>query len=114
MADEKEGHAHFVLQFLEECKDAGLHTHIQRRDAFIGDDQIGLQGEGAGDADPLALPAGKFVGIAVELIFRQADAADQVGGAGALIGGAPMPWMTSGSAIRSPTRMRGSSAAIGS
>ena len=42
------------------------------------DDELGIQGQGPGDADPLALPAGELVRVAVALFRSQADFFQQV------------------------------------
>ena len=87
MADEQIGHAKFFLERGEQVQNPRLHRHIQRRHAFVGNDQIRLQGQRACDADALALTAGKFVGIPAQVTVGQADALHQVGGAGAVVGG---------------------------
>ena len=42
--------------------------------------QLGLEREGAGDADALALAAGELVRVVVEVLARQADAFEQLAG----------------------------------
>lgn len=60
--------AEFLLQGAQQIQHPGLHADIQRADAFVGDDEVGLQGQRPGIADPLALTPRKFVRIAVKLI----------------------------------------------
>ena len=52
----------------------GLDGYVQGRYRFIGDDQFGIQGQGAGNADALPLPAAELVGVAIDLIGAKADA----------------------------------------
>ena len=48
-----------------------LTETFERRHRLVADDQVRLGGEGAGDADALALPAGELVRPAVERVARQ-------------------------------------------
>ena len=61
--DEEIGDAELALQFLEQLQHARLHRHVERRHAFVGDDQLWPQGQRPGDADALALAAREFVRI---------------------------------------------------
>ena len=42
-----------------------LDRHVERRDGLVGDDELRLDGERAGDPDPLPLPAAELVRLAV-------------------------------------------------
>jgi len=64
MADEDIGEAVTLLQVAQQIDDLGLHRHVERRGRLVQDDEPGLQDQGAGDGDPLALAAGEFMGIA--------------------------------------------------
>ena len=57
MGDEDEGEVEAGLQIGDEAQDLGLHGDVERRDAFIGEDDLGIHGERAGDADTLPLAA---------------------------------------------------------
>ena len=109
--DEEIGDAEFVLQFAQEVEHARLHRDVERRDALVGDDDLRRERQGPGDADALALAAGKFVRVALHLLGRQADPLEEIGDAVAELAAAGEPWTTSGSATSSPTVMRGSSEA---
>ena len=63
MGDPNDRHAKFLLQILHQLNNLCLNGHIQRRGGLIGDQQVGLTGQGNGDHHPLAHPAGKLVGI---------------------------------------------------
>src|SRR5437773_2212705 len=47
-------------------------------DRLVGHDELGLHGEGAGNADALALAAGELVGVAVDIIWVEANALEQL------------------------------------
>ena len=81
VADEQEGQAAPLLQLLQQQQDLRLHRDVERGDRLVGDDQLGLQRQGAGDADALALAAAELVRVAVERGRRQADFVEQGGGA---------------------------------
>ena len=51
----------------EQVDDLRLDRDVERRDGLVGDDQLRVQGERAGDADPLALAAGELVRVAVQV-----------------------------------------------
>ena len=55
-----------LLQVLHQVEDLGLDGHVEGRHRLVGHDQLGLEGQGPGQADPLALAAGELVGVAVD------------------------------------------------
>ena len=57
VGDEQISEAEPRLQILEQVDDLRLDRHVERRDRLVADDQLRLDREGAGDADPLTLPA---------------------------------------------------------
>ena len=65
VGDEEVGEAELLLEVLEEVEDLGLDGDVEGRDGLVAEHQLGPQGEGAGDADALALAAGELVGVAV-------------------------------------------------
>ena len=76
--DEEEREAQLALQVLEQVDDLRLDRHVQRGDRLVGDDQLRLQGERAGDADALALAAGELVRVAVVVLGVEADDLQQL------------------------------------
>ena len=58
MGDEDHRETHLRPELDQEIDDLRLDRDIERRDAFIGDDQFRLDRKGARNADALALPAG--------------------------------------------------------
>ncbi len=78
MGDEQVGEAELVLQVFEEVNDLGLDRNVQRRDGFVGDDEVGVRGEGAGDPDPLSLAAGELVRVPVGEVGIESDRLEQL------------------------------------
>ena len=58
-----------------------LRRHVEAGHDLVGDDEVRLQRQGAGDACALALAARQLVRIAVDESRRQADEIEQGGGA---------------------------------
>ncbi len=72
MGDEEVGIAVLLLQVVEEVEHLCLHGDVEGGDTFVADDQFGLEDEGTGDADALALTARKFVRVAVVAVGLEA------------------------------------------
>jgi len=64
----------FVAQVAQQVEDFGAHRYIEHRYRLIGDQQLGLEDERAGDADALALPARQIVRVAVKEVLRRLQA----------------------------------------
>ena len=64
MRDEQVGKAEAILQILQQVQDLRPDRHVERRDRLVEHDEAGLEGDGAGDPDPLPLAAGELVRIA--------------------------------------------------
>ena len=54
-----------------------LRRHVEAGDDLVGEHEVRLEQRGAGDADALALPAGKLVRRPVETGERQRDAIEE-------------------------------------
>ena len=96
------------LQVLEQVDHLRLDRHVERGDRLVGDEQLGLQGQRAGDADALALAAGELVRVAVVVLGVEADDLEQLldpraGPASS----APRLWIASGAPTIAPTVCRG-------
>ena len=72
VGDEQIGQAQLFLQVLEQVDHLGLDRHVQGGYRLVADDQLRVGGQGPGDADALALAAGKFVRVAVGHLRFQA------------------------------------------
>ncbi len=57
VGDEDIGQVEVALQVLQEVEHLRLDGNIQGRHRLIADDQLGVQSQGAGNADALALSA---------------------------------------------------------
>ena len=64
VGDEQIGDAAFLLQAAQQVQHLCTDGHIQCADGLIGNDELRLHDQGPGNADALALSAGKFVGEA--------------------------------------------------
>ena len=62
----------------EQVEHLGLDRDVERRDRLVGDEQLGLERDRAGDADPLALAAGELVRVAVVVLGVEPDAVHQL------------------------------------
>ena len=81
----------FGLEFAQQLEHLGLYGDVQRGRGLVADQQVGPAGQGAGDADPLALAAGELGGAPLECAGGQAHLVDQLGGPAAALGGGPRP-----------------------
>ena len=81
VGDEDHGEAEFSAQLAQQVEDLGLDGDVEGGDRFVGDDQFRLRGEGAGDGDPLALAAGKLVGVFAQVARVEADGLHELGDA---------------------------------
>ena len=59
MANEHEGQAHLALDRFQQVQNVGLNRHVQRRDAFVGNDELRPRDQRTGDGNPLPLTTGK-------------------------------------------------------
>lgn len=82
MRDEEIGYSEIALQVLHKIDDLSPHRDVEGGDRLVSHNERGLQRQGPGDADPLALSAGKAVRIAVGGIAGQSHALQQFGNGG--------------------------------
>ena len=76
--DEDVREAEVPLQVVEQVDDLRLNRDVERRDRLVGDDQLRVQRERAGDADPLALSAGELVRVPVQVGRGEPDDLEQL------------------------------------
>ena len=55
VGDEQVGEVEGFLEVFEEVDDLSLYGHVEGGDGFVCDDEFGVECEGAGNADALAL-----------------------------------------------------------
>ena len=109
MGDHQVGQSVAGLEVLHQVEDLGLDGDVEGRDGLVGHDQLGIEGEGPGQADALALAAGELVGVAVDRGAAQPHLVEQRADLLLLVGAGRRPGCTfSGSRMMVPTRIRGS------
>ena len=91
VGDEDHGHAPGPTEVVEEVEDVLLDGHVECCGRFVGDQEAGTAGQGHGDHDTLAEPAGEFVWVLIEPLcrFRDADLFEQVSGFGKGVASTP-------------------------
>jgi len=70
------------LQFAHRVQHLRLDGDVQRRDRLVTHDEVGLDRQRAGEVDPLALPAGEGVRVAVVVLWVQPHCLQEAAGAG--------------------------------
>ena len=78
VADQDDRRAELLLHAAERLHHLALHHDVERAGRLVGDDHLGAQADGDGDADALLHAAGQLVRIHVRHLGRQADLAEQV------------------------------------
>ena len=78
MGDEDVGKLILFLQLIQKLQNLGLNGHVQGRNRLVADNQLGIDGQGPGDADSLPLAAGKLIGIPGHIVPGQVDRLQQI------------------------------------
>src|SRR5512133_165652 len=78
VGDEEVRQRELRLELLEEVDDLRLDRDVERRDGLVGDDEVGVDRERAGDPDPLALTARELVRKARAGVGREPDGLQQL------------------------------------
>ena len=73
MRDKEIGESELIPQIHQEIEDLGLNGNIQGRDRFIRYNQFRMEGDGPGNADPLALSAAELVRITKGILTVKPD-----------------------------------------
>ena len=63
VGDEQDGKVELLLERIDLLQDLPLHHHVQRRGRLVHDQQLGVEGHGDGDHQPLAHAAGELVRV---------------------------------------------------
>ena len=109
MRDEQVRQPHALLQIVREVDHLRLNRHIQRGDRLVADDELRLDGERAGNADALALAAGKLVGKRLACSRFSPTVASSSATRSCRRFASYMLWIIMPSSMIEPTVMRGSS-----
>ena len=78
VGDEQVGQVELVLEVLQQVDDARLDRHVEGRHRLVEHDERRVEGQGAGDADALALAAGELVRVAAGVLGRETDEVEQL------------------------------------
>ena len=78
VGDEDVGEVELLLQLDEQVEHLRLDRDVERGDGLVGDDELRLQHERAGEPDALPLAAAELVRIAVGRLGRHADALEHL------------------------------------
>lgn len=81
MRDKDTGEMTLFPEFGEQVKNLCLYRHVERRHGFVRHDQFGVERQGPGNTDPLALAAAKSMGISPHVAGLETDGAQQCGNA---------------------------------
>ena len=79
VGDKEIGEAQLGLEVLHQVDDLRLNGDVEGRDRLVTDDKVGVEREGAGDDDALALAAGELVGKALAIGGVEADQPEEFG-----------------------------------
>ena len=78
MGDEEVAQAVLALQVAEQAQDLVLHEHVERRDRLVAHDDLGGEGERAGDRDALTLAARELGRVPPQHRCGQGDVVHQL------------------------------------
>ena len=79
------GQAELILQLEHQLEDLRPDAHVQHRHRLVGDEDVGVEDDRAGEDGALFLPAGEVGRVLVEELLgrREADPLERRGGPGA-------------------------------
>ena len=78
VGDEQVGETEVALQRLEQVDDLGANRDVERRDGLVEHDHLWIECEGAGESDPLPLPAGKLMRKPICMLGAQTHGPQQL------------------------------------
>ena len=111
VGDEQVGEIELLLERLEQVDDLRLDRDVERRHRLVGDDEVRVDRERAGDADALALTAGELVRIAARRVRGEPDDSSSSRTRAATVRRVASPCERSGSPTMRATEWRGLSEA---
>ena len=108
VGDEDQRQVAAPLELEQHGEDLRPHRGVEHRDRLVADQPLGLEHQGRGDRDPLALAAGELVRVAVgEALGLEADVVERAAAPAPRARLVATPWTRSGSATIADTRWRG-------
>ena len=78
VGDEQHGEPEPLAQALEQVEDVRLHRDVEGGDGLVGDEEVRLERERAGDAHALPLTAGELARERIEGALAEADEVDEL------------------------------------
>ena len=63
MANEQVAEAKLVLEVVEQVQNLSLNAHVEGRNRLVANKELGLQGQGSGNANSLPLASRKLVRV---------------------------------------------------
>src|SRR5215208_5185253 len=78
VGDEEISEAELALEVAQQVEHLGLDGDVQRGDGLVADDELGVNADGAGDANALTLAAGELVRVAVDEVGVEADLLEEL------------------------------------
>jgi hypothetical protein len=82
--DEQDGEAELPVEVAQELEDGAGGLRVEGAGGLVGEQDLGIAGEGAGDADALLLAAGELAGVGLGLVGEADQVEEFQGPAGAL------------------------------
>ena len=79
VGDEQQRELAVVAQVGEQVEHLGLGGQVEGADRLVEHDDLRVADQGAGDRDPLPLPAGELRGVAAGRVGGQADGGQRLG-----------------------------------
>ena len=74
VGDEDNARTGLFLELLDKLDDLGLDGHVQSGGGLIGNDELGVAGQGDGDDHTLAHTAGQLMRVLLEAFLRRGNA----------------------------------------
>ncbi|GAA3241288.1 hypothetical protein GCM10020256_64160 [Streptomyces thermocoprophilus] len=68
MGDEQDGEAELPVEVAQQLEDGAGGLRVEGAGGLVGQQHLGVAGEGAGDADALLLAAGELGGVGARLV----------------------------------------------
>src|SRR5665647_2994970 len=78
VGDDQVGEVELVLEVFEQVDHLGADGHVEGAHRLVADDELGVERQGAGDADTLALPARELVRVALGVLGAEPDGLEQL------------------------------------
>ncbi|GAA2932987.1 hypothetical protein GCM10020221_30950 [Streptomyces thioluteus] len=89
MRDEEDGQAELPIEVAQQLEDRAGGLRVERGRRLVGEQHLGVAGQGAGDADALLLAAGELARVGLGLVGEADEVEELQGLAGALLAGEP-------------------------